>query len=569
MEPRRASDRVRACAALLTVLLVGACACRCGGSGTRDAPPSGAKAILLITVEGLVGERLSVFGGDVGTPSLESIARDGVAWRDAWTVCPMSRPAVATYLTGVSPDRHQVWDDLFTPLAPEAATLAEALQAAGYETAAFPGTSFLGRSSGVLQGFDVVDDPPQQALWQRLPRFKEAATIAQDVKSWLTGRPSAKPYFAWIHFADPGQAQLDEKPGGLDEATRAVDSAIGEILTAVRDRGGREGAAIVVAGTYADLSGGGEGVPGAGFSVDERAVRVPVIARLPGAAALTGVRASPVWAPDIAFTLARVGGVRLDASEGIDLREPAPPGRLRFAWSRAPRDQMGWQPLTAARRGVSEATEALALRPVLRAGDTIGLDRVQPVLAALGVKVRPLPAAGREFGPKEKRRAVGQSVWAARRLVHARKPKEALDAYATAARLDPQALAPLLEQASLTVTGESRPRGADLLREAAGLYPWSPEALHLYGHLIFLSGSRGDAETLWTAVLQVWPTEMDVLYDLACMRSLAGDLEASEGYLRRAVQNGFSQWVHIESDPDLRNLRASPRFAALMKDLRR
>ena len=74
---------------------------------------------------------------------------------------------------------------------------------------------------------------------------------------------------------------------------------------------------------------------------------------------------------------------------------------------------------------------------------------------------------------------------------------------------------------------------------------------------------------LLTAVEPFKPQEGDVLYDLACARSLAGELGESEAYLRRAIEAGFRHWQSIDSDPDLRNLRKSGRFATVMREYRR
>jgi hypothetical protein len=50
-----------------------------------------------------------------------------------------------------------------------------------------------------------------------------------------------------------------------------------------------------------------------------------------------------VWAPDVAATIAALGGVTLDGSPGVDLRREPAADRTTFAWSRAPREQLGWE----------------------------------------------------------------------------------------------------------------------------------------------------------------------------------------------------------------------------------
>ena len=78
---------------------------------------AGARALLLVTVDGVATDELALFGGDLPAANLERLATAGTTWADAWSACPMTRPAVTTYLTGVAPDRHGVRDDLFAALA--------------------------------------------------------------------------------------------------------------------------------------------------------------------------------------------------------------------------------------------------------------------------------------------------------------------------------------------------------------------------------------------------------------------------------------------------------------------
>ena len=86
---------------LVTVLLAG-CA--------SEEPTAG--GILLVTVDGLVPEHMTLSGGPLEIPALERLAEQGAIWRDAWTAAPAIRPSVATYLTGLAPDRHMVIDDV-------------------------------------------------------------------------------------------------------------------------------------------------------------------------------------------------------------------------------------------------------------------------------------------------------------------------------------------------------------------------------------------------------------------------------------------------------------------------
>ena len=58
------------------------------------------------------------------------------------------------------------------------------------------------------------------------------------------------------------------------------------------------------------------------------------------------------------------------------------------------------------------------------------------------------------------------------------------------------------------------------------------------------------------AAWDLGPKEPEVLYDLACARSVQGDAKGALAYLERAVQAGFRSWSYVERDPDLNTLRA-------------
>ncbi len=575
-----------------------------GGNGPRDSDRG--QGIVLITVDGLVAEDLSVYGGPVQTPNLSRLAGAGIAWSDVWTASPLTRPAVATCLTGMTPDRHGVVDDLLSRLPDTTATLAGVLRREGFRTAAFPDTSVLGTSSGLLREFELIDDPPALpiGLISWLPRLKTPGEIATDFAAYLKTLASEDRFFAWIHFSGPLNSQvlleightriIDSIPEGedrprLEDAVERVDGALGQILDALSGANRLDISGVFVVATSADTRGGGDELPGPGFSLDERAVRVPLIARLPGG------RKGPdqsraVWSPDIAVTLARLGGAKLAGSEGIEIFEDAPLDRVLFSWSGAPRDQLGWQALRAARSGASKRIEgftsrtvsldsdtgpvepaeeqrlvrALADRPGVPLPPSLPAESVRRLIEARGVRLEPAPAEGRSFGSTQGRIEVMGHLWNARQAIRRRRVETAAERYGDVIDLDPQNLAGLLGLGQIRALMGTAD-GKALMVRALKLYPDHPEVVHWYAHAIW-GESWQDAEPLIKAVQPHMPNQADVLYDLACARSLAGDLKASEQYLRESIEAGYRQWSHIETDPDLRNLREDRRLAAVMRD---
>lgn len=575
----------------------------CGGERGRAARKE-ARAIVLITVDGMIAEELSVYGGPQPTPNLQALASAGTAYPDVWTVTPMTRPAVATYLTGLTPDRHGVRDDLLTSLDTDVPTLAGVLTARGYRTAAFPDSSFLSRESGLLRDFSITDDPrpPISGPLHWMPELKVSRRLPSDLKSWLETLPPDARYFAWVHLSFPMISQLKgfaappdlPVPEGQDDparpfreravwanAVREIDDAVGAIVQALSSRGDLNDAAVLVAGTMGDLRGGANDPPGPGMSLDARALRVPLIARWPGGASAPVPMGGARWATDVAVTLARLAGAELPTTEGVDLADDVPAERTLFAWSWATTDQMGWEPLRAARRGdrvislgegapaPPEGDDLLAMlrgrgEPPMRRVD---VEAVRPVLERRGLRLAALPIEGRPFGPLSARREVAQAVWQARWATLIGQDDDAFVAYDRALALDDQNFSALVAAGQLRFLRREEQPALQRLVPGVERYPSSPQALHWYAHTIWLN-SWQDGALLVEAILPSLPADPDLLYDLACARSLGGDMDGSAEFLRRSIEAGFRQWEHMETDADLRALRESGRFAAVLRPFR-
>jgi tetratricopeptide (TPR) repeat protein len=70
-----------------------------------------------------------------------------------------------------------------------------------------------------------------------------------------------------------------------------------------------------------------------------------------------------------------------------------------------------------------------------------------------------------------------------------------------------------------------------------------------------------------TLALEMEPDEPMVLYNVACIFSLAGNLDEAIDYLERAVRLGLRQVGWFQNDSNLDPLRTLPRFGQLMKEI--
>jgi hypothetical protein len=200
----------------------------------------------------------------------------------------------------------------------------------------------------------------------------------------------------------------------------------------------------------------------------------------------------------------------------------------------------------------------------------VPLDTVQPLLAArqggAGIRLAPAPREGRAFGPVSRRQEASSAFWKAQRL--ARYGRFALSdaAVREVLAIDPDNLGALLTLGQVLAL-EGTDEGRRMMRHAVEIYPDHPEVLHWYAHSIW-SQSWRQSEALLRAIQPFLPHDGDLLYDLACTSSLGGDLDEAERFLRAALDAGYRPWDHIDSDPDLRSLRESGRFARVLRDYR-
>lgn len=78
------------------------------------------------------------------------------------------------------------------------------------------------------------------------------------------------------------------------------------------------------------------------------------------------------------------------------------------------------------------------------------------------------------------------------------------------------------------------------------------------------AGKRAEAEAALAEALIIAPHNSLNLYNMACVKALTGHGDAAIDYLERSAREGFTDFLHIEQDPDLTSLRQLPRFKAFL-----
>lgn len=307
---------------ILRCLTKAACASILALAGCARSPE--APCAVLITLDTTRADAIGCLGGRAGvTPRLDDLARECVVYTAASTVAPVTLPAHASMLTGLVPPRHTLRDNGLRPLPAEATTIAEIARAGGCETAAFVAAAVLERSWGLAQGFDVYDQPAQEAGGPTAHIEERPSTeVVAAARAWLADRDASKPYFLWVHLFDPHApyeppARFLEAAGGIAYLgeVAAMDHAVGELLDALRRDPAWDRTTLIVAADHGE-SLGQHGEPTHSVFCYRPVIRVPMLVRHPGGVRGGERSGETVSVVDVFPTM--VEALSLAVPEGLD-----------------------------------------------------------------------------------------------------------------------------------------------------------------------------------------------------------------------------------------------------------
>jgi len=336
------------------------------GLAVACAPPADSpRSLVLIVIDTLRSDRIGAAGYvPAVTPTLDSLATNGVRFAQAMSTAPVTCPAVATLLTGRLPFEHGLRDNEYFTLPQSEVTLAERFRDAGFRTAAVLGSAVLDADRGLDQGFEIYDDAfegtypiydPSLAATPELGDTRRRADRVTDLALRAVERFGDDRFFVLAHYFDvhayydppPAFATLHpERP--YDAEVSFVDAEIGRLLRAVPND-----ALVVVVSDHGE-SQGEHGEPQHGFLVYDCTLRVPFLAA--GAGAARGVvRNDPVSLTDVEPSLAEVFGLRKVDSPRSGRALGFGPGELPpvdlYAETMRTLVSYGWSELRAIRRG--------------------------------------------------------------------------------------------------------------------------------------------------------------------------------------------------------------------------
>jgi arylsulfatase A-like enzyme/tetratricopeptide (TPR) repeat protein len=324
--------------------------------------------LVLITLDTTRADRLGCYGyAAAKTPHIDALAQAGVLFEQAASPVPLTQPAHSSLMTGTYPTYHGVRINGSAALSQAQTTLAEILNANGYQTGAFIGAFVLDKRWGLNQGFQMYDDQFDMRKFKRLDLAsvqRPADEVMDSALAWLETQKQ-HPFFAWIHFYDAHTPYEPPEPysseygprgaaGLYDGEIAFVDSQVGRFVSWLEANAIDEQTVVVLVGDHGESLGShGEGTHG--YFVYDYALHVPLVV----ATSLSELRAvrvgSQVSMVDVFPTVLSLLGIESEAPvQGRSLvPEMFHPGDVQesyaYAESMTPSLQFGWSALHSLR----------------------------------------------------------------------------------------------------------------------------------------------------------------------------------------------------------------------------
>jgi arylsulfatase A-like enzyme/tetratricopeptide (TPR) repeat protein len=308
--------------------------------------------VLLVTIDTLRRDRLGAYGGGGGlTPALDRLAASGVRYARAYSHVPMTLPAHASILTGLTPRTHGIHINGASRLDDRVPTLATELKRGGYRTGAFVGAFVLDARYGLSRGFDEYDDrypQAEEASFKVVDR--RAAEVVKAAGDWILQPPAGStPWFAWVHLFDPHtpyDAPTEYRTGRApyDAEVAYTDAMLGQLLDRLRGGHALDRTLILVTADHGE-SLGDHGETTHGLFAYDAALAVPLI--VSGTGVGRAVVDVPVSHADILPTVVDLIGIAPPAAvDGVSAL--ALPGAERPIQIEALEANLtrGWAPLT-------------------------------------------------------------------------------------------------------------------------------------------------------------------------------------------------------------------------------
>jgi len=313
--------------------------------------------VVLISVDTLRADALSIYGNRTRTPFFEEFARRSVVFDNAFTCVPITLPAHTSLLTGLYPPHHGVRNN-GTFRAPEnLQLLSEYAKQNGLATGAIVGGFPLAAPFGLNQGFDRYDDrfaKKTESPGSFLLAERNAVSVETAAEEWLAKLPQTSKYFLWLHFFDPHHPYLTHgfnAPTPYQEEVLYVDSQLQKFFGYLQRTGRDRNTLFIITADHGEAF-GEHGESSHSLFVYNTTLHIPLLISYPG----ISVRrvSSLARIVDIAPTILELMGWKNDPAVRFDgtslsasLNGKEQTAAQNYAETFAPALDFGWSPLLA------------------------------------------------------------------------------------------------------------------------------------------------------------------------------------------------------------------------------
>jgi arylsulfatase A-like enzyme len=303
--------------------------------------------VVLIQIDALRPDHLGFAGYARPTSKhLDAFSKQAVWFANAYTPAPSTRFAMASMFTGLDarrlPQSPGPGNDL--TLKPQASTIAEQLEANGYDTVGYTISYVVQHNRGTGQGFRIWTTPHPVQEWKA--NYPVAAELTTKMTlEYLDGAKAdgTKPFLYFAHYRcthDPYHA-YPEHPFGkrevdkYDSSLAHCDEQIGKVLRALAARADWDRTAVVLFSDHGELF-GEHNLTNHGNSLFEPDIRILMLVRVPEVSAR--IVETPVSLMDLAPTVLELANRPIPRGlDGQSLllhvfppKEPLPPRPLFF-----------------------------------------------------------------------------------------------------------------------------------------------------------------------------------------------------------------------------------------------
>ncbi len=335
----------------LTGLALLAALAATGCSDSEDRAQAARPHVVLVSLDTLRADNLGCYGHERNTsPHLDDLAQRAVRFAQVFSQASVTLASHLSMLTSLYPPQFGIVRDdganhmqnvTKLRLSDTVVTLAEVLEDAGYDTAAFTGGGLVSRTYGFAQGFDHfwnASRPTESTLAESLPRlftwlddwqadaddddrmflflhsydvhdpyrapvpFKKAFTERRSEQFLKQEGYPAITTDLTTHLPHPTPAQLDEIMGFYDNGIAYADDRMAALEQGLRDRGLWDNTLLIVLSDHGEefMEHGGWGH---GPKIFRELTHVPLIVRFPDDGFAGTVIESPVELLDVAPTI--------------------------------------------------------------------------------------------------------------------------------------------------------------------------------------------------------------------------------------------------------------------------